>query len=383
MSKTFIRVVNDRDGQLPPLIDFLKNKKGTGAFLLSIASSESSDVEGISAAGASAELRRLTPTIDAEALVLGKPAGDSRLPVSPTGVVSPVVITRACLELAGLNATVIDCGAFQAPVLSALKVVGQGPAKCVSTGSSQSLEHVQELFQAGLDFGFQIADQVEYLILGECIPAGTTTAFGVLSALGFAVRGLVSSSVLNSEHELKGQLVQKGLLASQLSTADFQLHPLKAAACVGDPMQPYVAGVASAASLSIPVILGGGSQMLAVYALIDALIRNHFDGFEMPEKTNTNVKRLLSVFTTKWVVEDRSADVTSLSRMVGAPFACACPDFRKSRHPGLRSYEDGNVKEGVAAGAAMAAAFLVGQKSEETIMTAIDNCYADMVSARN
>lgn len=380
LSDSFVRIVNDVDGQIPSLLNYLEGKKGRGTFVLSIASSESSDVEGISAAGASAELRRLTPTIDAEALVLGKPSGAATLPVSPAGVVSPVVITRACLDLAGLTSSVVDCGAFHSPSLPNINRIGDGQAKCVSTGSSQSYESVQELFQAGLSFGFQLSDEVEYLILGECVPAGTTTAFGVLSALGINCAGLVSSSVVNSEHNLKGKLVGQGLLASGLSTAEFLRHPLKAVAAVGDPMQPYVAGIAAAASLTIPVILGGGSQMLAVYALIGALIQNHFDGFSLPEKNNVKLKRQLSVITTKWVVDDRSANVALLSRKVGAPLACACPDFGKSRHPGLRSYEEGNVKEGVAAGASMAVAHLAGLASEDQIMASIDNSYDAMVT---
>jgi NaMN:DMB phosphoribosyltransferase len=53
-----------------------------------------------------------------------------------------------------------------------------------------------------------------------------------------------------------------------------------------------------------------------------------------------------------------------------------------SRHEGLRSYEDGNVKEGVAAGASMAVAHIAGGAEPGAIVEAIDRCYDEMVPVR-
>ena len=50
--------------------------------------------------------------------------------------------------------------------------------------------------------------------------------------------------------------------------------PLAVIAAVGDPMQIAVAGMAIAASQHRPVLLAGGTQMLAVHALMQAL-RHH------------------------------------------------------------------------------------------------------------
>ena len=376
MTSDFVRTVNSPNGEIADLLASLSGRKGKGAFFLCVASSESSDIEGISAAGASPELRRFTPSIDAEALVTGSPAGGAELPVSPTGVVSPVVITRACTELAGFGITVVDCGTFKTPDLPDVKRIGKGGAKCVSTGFAQNYEDVRELFYAGLEIGGQVSDDVEYLIMGECVPAGTTTALGVLTALGVNAVGLVSSSLQQTDHGTKGRLVSEGLKAASLTLAEIQELPLKAVSAVGDPMQPFVAGLALAASTKIPVILGGGSQMLAVFALAQSLLKSDMKVLDRSQEHR------ISVITTKWVVDDKTANVGELARMVGAPFACACPNFRLSRHEGLRSYEDGNVKEGVAAGASMVAAHIAGGATPDEIVAAIDRTYDDMVPSR-
>ncbi len=376
MGADFVRIVNSGDGEIAELLDALDGRKGKGAFFLCVASSGSSDIEGISAAGASPELRRFTPSIDAEALVTGHPSGGAALPVSPTGVVSPVVITRACIELAGFAITVVDCGTFKPPEITEMKRVGKGSARCVSTGCAQNYEDVRELFYSGLEIGAEVSEGVEYIILGECVPAGTTTALGVLTALGISAGGLVSSSLQQANHDLKSRLISDGLKAAALTQKDVQERPLKAVAAVGDPMQPFVAGVALAASTRVPVILGGGSQMLAVYALSQAILKSDMKALDRTER------RRISVVTTKWVVDDRTSDVGELSRRIGAPFACACPNFYLSRHEGLRSYEDGNVKEGVAAGASMAVAHIAGGAEPEVIVAAIDRMYDEMVPTR-
>jgi len=135
-------------------------------------------------------------------------------------------------------------------------------------------------------------------------------------------------------------------------------------------MQAFVAGVAVIAASRRPVILAGGSQMLAVYTLINRICKN--EGIEAS-------KLELAVITTKWVAYDKSAKMTELSRLVDAPFGAACPEFTQSRHPGLRLYEEGHVKEGTGAGASMAMAHLVGGASGAEIMHAIDKSYDEMV----
>ena len=53
-----------------------------------------------------------------------------------------------------------------------------------------------ELFEVGQQLGreFKQATQAPYLVLGESVPGGTTTALALLLALGYAAEGRVSGS---------------------------------------------------------------------------------------------------------------------------------------------------------------------------------------------
>jgi len=234
-----------------------------------------------------------------------------------------------------------------------------------------SLGLVKQLFQAGIEAGLQAAKSNEFIVVAECVPGGTTTAMGVLFALGWDVRSSLSSSVVECNHDARFELVQLGLQNSGIEPANFADQPLLAVSAVGDPMQPFAAGLALAASQSIPVILGGGSQMLAVFALMKALRKAN--------KQSTPLAQTPVVATTKWVAFDRNADTRALSKNIGAPYLAACPDFTNSRHPGLRFYEEGHVKEGAGAGAALFLAHALAGFSADEIQTAIDQTYSELI----
>ena len=363
----FICSLNNPDSRLDKFIEALTGAiKSPGNFALCVGSTATSDLEGISAAGADGESRRLTPAIDAEALALGKPVSAKSLPVSPKGVVSPVVLSRAMLNLLGCSIDVFDCGAFYPPKMNCT-TVSSTHASRIDSGAALELSVARRLFTAGEAVGKQLALKGSYVIIGECVPGGTTTALGVLTALGYDAGRLVSSSMPSADHERRRKLVSDGLLKSGLTHDSVNREPLLAVSAVGDPMQPFACGVALGASSVVPVILGGGSQMLAVWALARAIV-----GVEEMRR------RTLGVITTKWVAFDSGADVAALAKLVDAPFAASCPDFNQSRHNGLRLYEDGNVKEGVGAGALMALASLSGF-DEQKIRHAIDVAYDAMV----
>lgn len=365
--ESFVRVLHDPYGNLPFAGGFVAAERG--GFFLCLGSTELSDREGVSAAGSSPALRRLTPAVDAEALVLGRPVSCQALPVSPQGIVSPVVLTRACLRLLGMTTIVFDCGSFWPPRIPCLKV-GASPARCVSTGAALPLSVVEGLFQSGLSFGIEYAEEHDFMLLAECVPGGTTTAMGVLAALGYEVGALVSSSLPSGDRDLRTTLIREGMSRVRLNAKNFQQMPLQAVAAFGDPMQPFVAGMAASASLRCPVILSGGSQMLAVFALLKQLVGVGAVKADLSA---------LAVATTKWVAFDPLANSMELARLIGSPFLAACPDFNHSRQAGLQAYELGNVKEGVGAGGAMAIANICGT-SPEKIMAAIDDCYDEMVA---
>jgi len=112
-----------------------------------------------------------------------------------------------------------------------------------------------------------------------------------------------------------------------------------------------VAGMAIAASNSTGVLLAGGTQMLAVYALMRSLMDNL--------GLTGNLEEVV-VGTTRWVAEDKTGDTVGLAKLIGNIPLCATQlDFTNSSYPSLRAYEQGFVKEGVGAGGSAIASCLL------------------------
>lgn len=319
-------------------------------------------IPGISAAGATPEARRYTALADAEALLHGH---SPRLPTSPAGYPSPVVISRAILQGRGWPMRLFDCG-LPEPLEGLISVYREGDpmptARCLSTGKALSREAVIHLFSQGLVWGTREMSDAEYWVIGECVAGGTTTALAVLLALGWDAADRVNSSHPICNHAQKLKLVQHGL-AHLPPTAD----GLAIAAAIGDPMQPFVAGLMLAASCSRPVLLAGGTQMLAVYALATRIAAE--------QKIRWNPERVV-VGTTRWVAEDRSGDTIGLAERVGPlPLLATQLSFHSSRHPQLRAYEQGFVKEGVGAGGLCIAVGLEGIWDHNQLLTQIECLY--------
>lgn len=364
--RDYVRCVWDPFNDFANLFGWFNNRK-RGTFVLCNAGTRASEYPGISAAGVDPIARRFTPAVDAEALVLGRTISAESLPVSPLGIVSPVVISRACLSLLNIKTRVVDCGSFYSPQFDDVLVLSNQIAECPSSASALPKETVDRLFAAGCKIGKELARVFDFLILAECVPGGTTTAAAIMNALGYEVNGLVSSSLPNCNHAEKWALVEKGFINSGFSKEYFLSMPLQAVSCFGDPMQAVVAGIAATASKDCQIFLAGGSQMLAIWALLKAL------------SVSEEQLRNILILTTEWVAFDQSAGVQILAQQLQAPMAAASPDFRKSRHAGLQAYEEGNVKEGVGAGASMCLAYLSGFDPIQ-IQAAIDNCYDELVA---
>ena len=207
---------------------------------------------------------------------------------------------------------------------------------------------VNQLWQSGLQWGRRLARACvgRYLILGECVVGGTTTAQALLTALGYDVAGRMSSSHPSGNHAQKQRLVDRGLSIWQQRG---DLSAAAAVAAIGDPMMVVAAAMAFVASQSVGVLLAGGSQMLAVYALIRAVCSATGLGA---------VSSQIAVGTTRWVVEDESARTASIACAIGAPYLASELNFSGSPCAELRAYEAGFVKEGVGAGGCAIASHL-------------------------
>ncbi|BAY75906.1 nicotinate-nucleotide-dimethylbenzimidazole phosphoribosyltransferase [Nostoc linckia NIES-25] len=348
---------------------------------------------GISAAGRTPEDRKYTACADAEFLYYGaehKP----QYPLPPLAAgASPVLISRAVCESLKIPVHLFNAGLPQAPAVPVIDLGGT-PARCLSGGNAMEITTVRHLLEQGLLWGERLAANIQqgYLIIGECVVGGTTTAQAILTGLGIEAAGKVNSSHPVCNHAQKSALVQAGLekmrggreqgaggREREQGEINFQfpiensLDPLQLVAAVGDPMQVVVAGMAIAASRSCGILLAGGTQMLAVYALMSAIAQAYALSWQPAE---------VVVGTTRWVAEDSTGATVDLAlslskgsstEIAATPSLLATAlNFNDSRYPQLRAYEQGFVKEGMGAGAACIAAHLSQDWQQHQLLTAIE-----------
>jgi uncharacterized protein (TIGR00303 family) len=328
-------------------------------------------VPGISAAGATPQDREYTAIADAEFLKKGvQKSYHHPLPILEAGI-SPTFISRTVVEAFNLPTYIFNAGLLHQPTIDTIDLKGT-PANCVSTGKAMTLTTVKHLFAQGLEWGEKLAQEADYLIIGECVVGGTTTALALLTALGIEAKGMVNSSHPSCNHSQKWSVVEQGL-----SNADIVHHssePFTLVSAIGDPMQIAAAGMAIAASRRTGVMLAGGTQMLAVYALIEAIANYH------------NVSARLSsivVGTTRWVAEDLTGNTVGLANTVGGvPLLATGLSFATSRYPSFRAYASGYVKEGVGAGGCAIAAHLKQNWTSTQLLTSIETLFARYRSLR-
>jgi NaMN:DMB phosphoribosyltransferase len=337
----------------------------------------------ISAAGATPADRQFTAIADAEFLVNGaQPNPQYGLPPLHVGA-SPVLIARAVVQALQLPLLIFNAGLPHQPSVPAIDLRGV-PAQCLSTGQAMEWAIAQHLFHQGLHWGEKLAAEAGdgYAVLAECVVGGTTTALAVLTGLGFAAMGMVNSSHPVCNHDQKWELVQRGLEQMERRKAEGggrktegggrkteggrwkAERVLELVAAVGDPMQLVVAGMAIAASRSCGVMLAGGTQMLAVYALLRAIAET--------QALPWNPAQIV-VGTTRWVAEDPSGDTVGLAEKIGAvPLLATTLSFADSRFSQLQAYEQGYVKEGVGAGGCAIAAALYQNWTQLELLNEIE-----------
>ncbi|MDX2254259.1 MAG: TIGR00303 family protein [Pseudanabaenaceae cyanobacterium bins.39] len=319
----------------------------------------------ISAAGATPSDRQYTAIADAEFLATGQ---NTNFPLPPLiAGASPVLISRAVIAAQDLPLQIFNAGLPHTPTVEVIDLGGQ-PAQCLSTGYALPIATVEHLFAQGLLWGEKLVLASPYLILSECVVGGTTTALAVLTALGISAKDRVNSSHPICNHAQKWQIVQQGL--QKISP---QSSPLEIVAAVGDPMQIVVAGMAIAASQYGGVLLAGGTQMLAVYALSRAIAKSQ----NFPWHPSQIV-----VGTTRWVAEDPTGGTVDLALEIGeVPLLATELSFTNSKFSQLRAYEQGFVKEGVGAGGAAIAASLYQNWTQSQLLEAIEAQFVNLKSS--
>jgi uncharacterized protein (TIGR00303 family) len=320
--------------------------------LLVLAGTQTAAVPGISAAGATPDSRRFTAAADAE-LLWGGPNGPRphALPPLPAGV-SPALISWVAQQQLRLPLVVADAGAFVAPAVPHVQL-GVPPAACLSSGAAMAPAVVERLLQRGrqLGLGFRQRFPEGLLVLAECVPGGTSTAEALLRGLGVDAAGVVSGSLRQPPHSLRGALVQQGLDAMTARGISSE-EPLEVVAAVGDPFQAMALGVLQ--GLLLPAegpgpqaLLAGGSQMLALAGLWMA---------SLSEAERAACHQQLAVVTTSWVMQEPGSNLELLAQRLAAVWGLQPPLFSSAlrfdgcQQQALLDYECGYVKEGVGAG---------------------------------
>lgn len=316
---------------------FLSDDPGIRAekpvFASILANTMLSTIPGISGAGSSPEKTLLTPILDAELIARGEITSMPVRPDTPTGCPTPASITGAVMNLTGLSALFINAGLSYPPTVPCLDLYGS------PGGDPRSVDAVpgaDELVRKGEWAGRFLGGYSDLLVLGECVPGGTTTALCVLRALGYDAR--VSSSFVKNPVGVKEAISATVLrrLRSEGITAPADI--LRAA---GDPMMAVATGIARTYNRTL--VLAGGTQMLAVAALIRAFSQ------ATPR-----------IVTTCYVRDDPTANFSSMAAEIGTEVIFIDPGFGDLGHAGLARYCIGEVKEGMGAGGAMFLAYLLG-----------------------
>jgi len=349
---------SNKKRQLNKIKILKKNIKNLKIFLI-IAGTNTSQIPGISAAGINAKSRRTTALADAEFLLEGASKDHKyKLPLLNAGV-TPALISHVCSKLINVYPVIVPLGIEVKPYFNHLIVEDRdlGPSNCLTTGKSMPRERVVNLYEGGLEIG---KSSKQPILISESVPGGTTTAQAVMEAFGLRVSNLVGSSLFKAPRDLRRKVVQKGLLNANLKN-DFDSFDVVAA--VGDPFQAFSMGLLIGARLAKqPVILSGGSQMLAVTLLVlEFLGANNKDDF---------VENIF-IATTGWLVKDNS--LNDLLNLINEKYdvnllGLASPlNFKSSIYKELKDYEMGHVKEGVGAGGISLLAYLNGFKNDQIV----------------
>jgi uncharacterized protein (TIGR00303 family) len=305
----------------------IKNKEDI-LFILLGGTTKISMIPGISAAGASPELTKLTPVLDSEIIHAGKCISYDVVPMTEEGIPTPSIITRGANEISGINTLIVDAGFVQNPSVPFIKT-GVGPA---GDGSMEiALPYYERALSYGRYLGNLIDGKYKFVFIAESVPGGTTTAYTVLSSIG--IRDMTSSSMKKSPDSLKESYTARAL-DRKGKCRDYNENIME----FGDYMMAIAMGISKSIKKSA-VFYAGGTQMANVFHM-DTIINNPGNRY---------------VFTTGYIMRDKKE---LMEKLVGSKLIYANTDF--SGIEGLKYYEEGYVKEGTGFGAAFGISYLLG-----------------------
>ncbi len=164
---------------------------------------------------------------------------------------------------------------------------------------------------------------------------------------------------------MKKAVIKEGFKRAGIEFGELADEPLKALKEFGDSMLACVLGISL--GFSGNVVLAGGTQMLAVSALLKAL--------------NIKLDRF-KIATTRWIVKNKSATFEETANEIGIDYYVARLDFSASEFNGLRDYENGFVKEGMGAGGAVYLAERKGFSCED-VFKKVEELYRCLIDKKD
>ena len=196
-------------------------------FICTIGTTETSLIPGLSGAGASPDLTEYTPAADVEILCLGNVKCMDNIPQTVVGKAAaptPAMLTKASLEIADIPFVIVDAGSKIKPEVECMRM-GNEYGRDIRTG--KGVLNPLEIYENARELGAELARRHPMLIIGESIAAGTTTALGVLRALGYDANEKVSGSMPHNPHDMKTEIVDEGLKNAGLDPKKYTPHKLR------------------------------------------------------------------------------------------------------------------------------------------------------------
>ena len=331
-------------------LESLRMKKAT--FMLALSNTETANIVGITQAGIPGKIY-LTPTLDAEFLCTGTVHSLKNIAETPKGVPTPALMTRAIHLLTPYpHIELLNLGLEVKPKVNGFNLYEFDiePSQSIAKDAKINAENI---FKKGLDFGETYVCKDDYLILGESVPSGTTTATATALGLKYDTKTYFSSSFKDVPHNIRETTLK---LAS--SNLNYQDNIFEVLSKVSDNMLIFNAGFIMGLENKTKVVLAGGTQMACVLLIINKIAKHMNKKFESSN---------LALCTTKWVAQDENSNIKALLQCLDFKINAYYSnfDFSKSKHPALKLYDEGEAKEGVGAGGALMYGFLNGLSQEE------------------
>ncbi|WP_373071731.1 nicotinate-nucleotide--dimethylbenzimidazole phosphoribosyltransferase [Sulfurimonas sp.] len=329
---------------------------GKADFLLAASVTNTCKIKGITQAGIPG-LIPLTPTLDAEFIVNEKVYSIDEVAETPTGVPTPALMTRAVHNLDPFESIeILDLGLTTSPKNTVTHQFNIHPSQAINEGANID---AKEIFAKGMEFGRKYELKGNYLILGESTPSGTTTAAASILALGYDARGCFSSSFKDVPKDIREKTIDEALSLINDDMSNFEKLGI-----VSDNMLLFCAGFLLEATKRFHVVLGGGTQMAACLLIADKVREDVL--------MQLNSKNL-TLATTAWVADDKNSDIKKLlSHLSYTPHAVYTKmSFADAEIPVLKKYDEGEAKEGVGAGAALAYAN-ANKQANKSVVDAVE-----------